>query len=224
MISLRDGRILAASLLVAAGTLLLPGCGGNEAPIAEEEAAAKLRAAPRGMASAVAASGHSIHMNDVGMACTDCHTPHGGSFVSIFRFPASAYIPNGPAPSLDTVAKTCSNVACHMVPVGSYAYWAIGGDGEPFLNEVSYGGPVVTPPWTEALRGACRACHGSPPSPAAGAWHSAMHGGGGARAECSLCHPGVTMVNGELVLSGTTHKNGVVDVTPKWKSTCFGCH
>jgi hypothetical protein len=34
----------------------------------------------------------------------------------------------------------------------------------------------------------------------------------------------VTRVNGELVLSGTTHKDGKVDVTPKWKSTCFGCH
>ena len=224
MTYVRIDRVVAACLLLAGATFLLPGCGGSEAPIAEEEAAASLRKAPRGMASAVAASAHSIHTNDAGMQCTDCHTPHGMSFVSLFRFPPAAIIPNGPAPSLDTVTKTCSNVACHMVPVGTYAVLGDGGDGEAYLNEVTYGGPVTTPPWGEALRGACRACHGSPPSPAVGAWHSPTHGGGGTRAECSLCHPGVTKVNGELVLSGTTHKNGVVDVAPRWRSTCFGCH
>jgi predicted CxxxxCH...CXXCH cytochrome family protein len=224
MTHLRSGRILAASLLAASATFLLPGCGGTEAPIAEEEAAARLRVPRKGMGLAVPASAHSIHTNDVGMQCTDCHTPHGGSFVSIFRFPAAAYIPGGPAPSLDAATHTCSNVACHMVPAGTYAYWAIGGDGEPYVKEAAYGGPVTTPPWTEAMRGACRACHASPPSPAAGAWHSPTHGGGGARAACSLCHPNINLVNGDLVLTGTTHKNGVVDVAPRWKSSCFGCH
>lgn len=147
MTYVRNDRVVAACLLLAGATFLLPGCGGSEAPIAEEEAAASLRKAPRGMASAVAASAHSIHTNDAGMQCTDCHTPHGMSFVSLFRFPPAAIIPNGPAPSLDTVTKTCSNVACHMVPVGTYAYWAMGGDGEAYLNEVTYGGPVTTPPW-----------------------------------------------------------------------------
>lgn len=37
-------------------------------------------------------------------------------------------------------------------------------------------------------------------------------------------YPGVGKVNGELVIAGTTHKNGTVDVTPRWRSTCFGCH
>jgi len=224
MIDRRFGRVLATSLLAAGATFLISGCGGNKAPIAEEEAAARLRVPPRGSALAVPTSAHTIHMTDVGMQCTDCHTPHGGSFVSIFRFPAVAYIPNGPAPSLDAATHTCSNVACHMVPAGTYTYWFQGGDGEVYPEEVAYGGPVTTPSWLEALRGACRACHASPPSPAAGAWHSPTHGGGGINADCSLCHPNVTKVNGELVLSGTTHKDGVVNVTPRWKSRCFNCH
>jgi hypothetical protein len=128
-----------------------------------------------------------------------------------------------------------------MVPAGTYQYWFIGGDGELALNEVAYGGvPVTTPPWPNAMAGRCIACHGSPPSPPAGVWHSGMHGNTTSAAfnDCALCHPDATTSGGEPSLStatncgpnGTTgscaalHNNGVVDVRPKWRSTCFGCH
>jgi hypothetical protein len=41
-----------------------------------------------------------------------------------------------------------------------------------------------------------------------------MHGETGATLNaCTLCHP-----------KSALHGSGVVDVTPRWKSSCFGCH
>jgi hypothetical protein len=222
----RIARDLVASAATASLLLLGSGCGAPLAPVEEKETAeASLRAVPGGRASAVAMSAHTIHREEGGLLCADCHTPHNPMMPGpLFRWSPKAYIPGGPPPTLDAATHTCSTVACHMVPVGTYQYWKLVGDDEWLLYEATYGGPVRTAPWGEALRGACRACHASPPSPAAGAWHSPTHGGGGINAECSLCHPNVSKVNGELVISGQGHKNGVVDVTPQWKSRCFGCH
>jgi hypothetical protein len=193
---------------------------GNDSLIFKE-ANTGIRVTPQEMAAvSIDDQGHSIHYWVVKLACTDCHGGHG----TPIKFPAIAQIPGEPAPSFDTTAHTCSNVSCHSVPQGTYSCWAIGGDGEVYPNSVTYGGPVATPSYLEAVLGACRSCHASPPSPAAGVWHSPTHGGGGARAECSLCHPGVSKVDGKLVLSGATHRNGIVEVVPKWRSTCFGCH
>jgi predicted CxxxxCH...CXXCH cytochrome family protein len=218
MTSFRIGR-LAATFVAAGAAFLLPGCGSES--LIEKEAATGIRVTHREMANAsIDDMGHSIHYWTVPMTCTDCHGGHG----TPIRFPALAQIPGAPAPSFDPTAHTCSNVSCHSVPRGTWTYWTMGGDGELYENAVEYGGPVTTPNYFEAVFKACRSCHASPPSPAAGAWHSPSHGGGGQRAECSLCHPGVTKVDGKLVISGTTHRNGTVDVTPAWKSTCFGCH
>lgn len=219
MTHFRIGRLLAASLLVAGTAFLLPGCGSES--LIEKEELTGIRVTEQEMANAsIDDMGHSIHYWIVKLACTDCHGGHG----TALKFPAIAQIPGRPAPSFDATAHTCSNVSCHSVPVGTYTYWAIGGDGEAYVNSVEYGGAVTTPSYFEAVLGACRSCHASPPSPAAGAWHSLSHGGGGVRAECSLCHPGVGKVDGKLVITGTTHRNGAVDVAPKWRSTCFGCH
>ena len=219
MTNFRIGRGLAASFLGAGAAFLLSGCGGES--LIEKEAATGIRVTRQEMAIAsIDDMGHSIHYWTVPMACTDCHGGHG----TAIRFPAVAQIPGAPAPSFDTTAHTCSNVSCHSVPVGTYQYWKWIGEEEWVLTEVTYGGPVTTPNYFEAVFKACRSCHASPPSPAAGAWHSPSHGGGGVGVECSLCHPGVTKVDGKLVISGTTHRNGTVDVAPKWRSTCFGCH
>jgi hypothetical protein len=56
--------------------------------------------------------------------------------------------------------------------------------------------------------------------------------------DCTLCHAGVSTQGGVLALSTATncgaggtagscaalHRNGALDVTPKWTSICFGCH
>ena len=234
-------RILAAAMPAALLVLGTSGCGTEE-PV-DLGAQARVEASGR-TALAEAMDPHTLHRTLGGTACGDCHGAHGGMMgTALIRFvsPSKAIGAGLPPPSFDPVAKTCSNVACHMVPGGKYQYWFMGGDGEPALNEVAYGGvPVTTPPWPNAMTGRCIACHHNPPSPPAGAWHSGMHGNTTSAAfnDCALCHPDATMSNGELALStatncgpnGTTascaalHRNGTVDVRPKWRSACFGCH
>jgi hypothetical protein len=219
--------------------LLAAGCGG-EAP--EEAAPRTLRPAAEVSEAATAADPHILHRTVALTVCGDCHASHGGMMgTALIGFGARAVVPGLPAPSFDRVAKTCSNVACHMVPAGDFTYYFPGGDGEPVETTVGYGGvPVTTPPWNQALSGACRACHTAPPTPSRGAWHSGFHGGSSSAQlnACSLCHPDVVLTTtGELALSTATncgplrnqscaalHRDGWVDVQPRWKSSCFGCH
>jgi predicted CxxxxCH...CXXCH cytochrome family protein len=229
---MKPSHLVARPVVVACALLVvsLAGCGPETSP------------------SGVAVSSlvepvdpHTTHRVNGGTTCNDCHC-RGGHCVSptvfLLAFGERAVAPGRPLPTFDLATQTCSNVACHMVPAGTYSYWSIGGDGEPVENQASYGGvPVVTPAWDSATTGSCRACHGAPPSPSAGTWHSGMHGTGPAMNECSFCHPGVVRVNGVLEIStastcgptGTQpcaalHRNGVVDVAASWNSRCFGCH
>ena len=110
------------------------------------------------------------------------------------------------------------------------------------------------PSWYAAVGQGCGACHGYPPryngSPYQ--WHSGTHGMNVATGNaCQLCHPDATGAyvfggppnytgtSGGLVTScppgsycagpGTItnaalHRNGVVDVAPRWGSNCLGCH
>jgi predicted CxxxxCH...CXXCH cytochrome family protein len=218
--------------------VLASGCGG-EAP--EMDAPAAIRSRSEVSTAATAMDPHTLHRTLAATQCADCHSSHGGMMgTALISFGPRAILPGQPAPSFSPTAKTCSNVACHMVPAGTYTFWFPGGDGEPMEFIVSYGGvPVTTPSWGSALSGACRACHASPPSPSSGAWHSGFHGGTASAAlnACSLCHPNVVVLNGELAIStamncgpmrnqscAALHRNGVVDMSPKFKSSCFGCH
>ncbi len=229
-----------SSVVLGLAALLAAGCGG-EAP--EEGAAAPtLRTRSEVSTAATAADPHVLHRTLAFTQCADCHSAHGGMMgTALIGFGPRAYAAGQPAPTFDPAAKTCSNVACHMVPAGNFTYYFPGGDGEVVETTVGYGGvPVTTPPWNQALSGACRACHTAPPTPSRGAWHSGFHGNTAAAAlnACSLCHPDVVLTTtGELALSTATncgplrnqpcaalHRNGAVDVQPRWKSSCFGCH
>jgi predicted CxxxxCH...CXXCH cytochrome family protein len=139
-----------------------------------------------------------------------------------------------PQPTFDATAKTCSGVACHSIPSGTFTYLFPGGDGEPVAETVTYGGGTATPSWYSAGIG-CTGCHGNPPQNYL--WHGGLHGGGN---QCELCHPDAVSVNGvatglstatncagpngTLIACASLHANGTLDVQPKFKSTCFGCH
>jgi predicted CxxxxCH...CXXCH cytochrome family protein len=177
-------------------------------------------------------------------AFTDCFTCHACAGALQFDAAGPAVGAALPPPSFDATTKTCSNVACHAVPNGTFTYQFPGGDGEPVESSVPYGGgasPSATPNWYATGLG-CGACHRMPAD--GYHWHSGLHGNGSATANaCETCHSdavGFTSTAGVVTSAAiaTTstcgplrdqpcapfHRNGTVDVTPRFTSACFGCH
>lgn len=151
--------------------------------------------------------------------CSTCHTL-GGSMC--FDPAGPAFAQNRPAPAFDFTAKTCSNIACHGMYEGTFSYFFPGGDGEPELKTVTYGGNGGGTPSWYSTAGGCSACHGNPP-PAYPAWHG-MHANG--NSNCQLCHPNATGTGGvgTAITNPALHANQVVNVQPQWRSACFNCH
>ncbi len=123
---------------------------------------------------------------------------------------------------------TCSNIACHFIPNGTFEYYFPGGDGEPLLLSVNYGGvSSAIANWDPSSSAMCSSCHGNPPQ--TGVWHSGYHGGNTSIATngCQLCHPDATTdSNGNRIVGGANplHGNKTVNIQAKFKSSCFGCH
>jgi hypothetical protein len=163
-------------------------------------------------------------------SCATCHACAGALQFDPAGPAVSASTPN---PTFDATAKTCSSVACHGVPAGTFSFYFPDGAGDPQLNTVSYGGAnSTTPSWYTSGAAGCTACHGNPPQNYV--WHGSHPGGN----QCELCHPDAVSVNGVATgLSTATncgptrttpcasfHANGTVDVTATFKTTCLGCH
>ena len=173
-------------------------------------------------------AGTGAHAKHAAFDCQVCHYVGG---VLCFDSNGPAVAPGQPLPSFDATAKTCSNIACHGVPTGTFSYYFPGGDGEPVLNTVTYGGTTVaTPSWYATGLG-CGACHGNPPrngSNGSNAWHSGYHAGGPTTApnQCQFCHPDASGSGGigTTITNPTLHANGVVNVQATFRSSCFGCH
>ena len=177
------------------------------------------------------------HKKHEGYACTVCHKV-GGRLV--FDKTGPAYGTGAPAPTYDATAKTCTNVACHSIPAGTFSYYFPGddldGDGypDPELKTVSYGGVSAskTPSWY-STGGSCKACHNYPNnSYGVFQWHTGIHGG--TINACEYCHNSPTNVNSPIaqsvggiptaILIPSLHANGTVNVNARFKSTCFNCH
>jgi len=188
-------------------------------------------------------SGHGPHnaFNDTSkIHCAECHktvnmvvyffnyTTNGPAFI-----PATLSNPNPPKPVyngsmfVQTLPKTCSNIACHGIAAGTFGYYFPGGDGEPELKTISYDGSVaVTPVWSTTSAG-CKACHGNPPT--GNVWHSGYHanqGPSGAYNQCQFCHPDASSVNGQgtTITKPVLHNDKTITVQVTYKSTCFTCH
>lgn len=171
------------------------------------------------------------HAKHGAYACAVCHKVAGKL---AFDKAGPAYSTTGPAPTFDPAAKTCSNVACHSVPPGTFSYYFPDGDGTPVLNTVTYGGgaPRPTPSWYATGAIACAACHDNPPkygSSGSNVWHSGYHGGQGPTGtynQCQFCHPDATGSNGAgtAITNASLHANGVANVQARFTSACFGCH
>lgn len=166
--------------------------------------------------------------------CKVCHKVGGRLSFSKTTTP-TAYGAGLPAPTFDATAKTCSNVACHSVPAGTWQYyvWDWGLD-QPVLTTVTvYGNPAgVTSSWYSTGAAACGGCHGNPPrngTSGSNVWHSGNHanqGPSGAANQCQFCHPDAFGVNGAgtTITNATLHANGVYNVQANFTSACFTCH
>ena len=169
------------------------------------------------------------HMKHSTFKCTDCHMMHGGERFNPLGpavIQATLSNPSPPKPGFNPMDNSCSNIACHGVPAGVFYYYFPGGDGEPELHAVNYGGTMAanTPSWY-ANGAACGSCHGNP-SPYY-TWHSGRHATNIAGAnECQFCHPDASGSGGHgtTITNTALHKNGSVEVQARFTSKCFGCH
>lgn len=108
--------------------------------------------------------------------------------------------------------------------------------------------------WYAAPGNGCNGCHGYPPTynGVPYAWHSGTHGQNISNGNaCQLCHPDATgayVYGGPPSFTGTSaglvttcapgtfcsapgtitvpsmHRDGVLNVSPQWRSACIGCH
>lgn len=230
------------SAAVAAVVIFLGGCAqeaGQPAEVAASSGAALTQEQVLPTGGACAPTG--AHGKHVVTSCKTCHVCGG-----VLQFdPAGPAVAAGqPAPAFDAVTKTCSNVACHSVPAGTYTYSVYDWSTETAVPmTVPYGGGAAqtTPSWYATGGSSCAACHPLPASPYN--WHGGYHGGSSATNSCQLCHQdavGFTstagVVSGAAIVQTSTcgpqrnqpcppfHGNGIVDVTPQWASACIGCH
>ena len=214
------------------------GCGQDEAGVASTPASTASEATRQAGSRALTADEQCLdgdpactptgaHAKHGGFACSVCHKVAGRL---VFDKNGPAYALGHPAPTFDATAKTCTNVACHGLPSGSYTYtsWDWGLD-QPVPTTINYGGTLrTTPSWYTTGAGGCTACHDDPPR--GYVWHSGNHGGQGptgSRNQCQFCHPDASSPNngiGDTITNPSLHANGTVDVQPTWTTACFGCH
>jgi hypothetical protein len=133
--------------------------------------------------------------------CSVCHLVGG---VLLFDPSGPAVAQGMPLPTFNATTKTCSNVACHGVPAGTFSYYFPGNEMDeegypiPELKTVAvYGNSGgTTPSWYATGSVACSACHLNPPrfgTDGSNAWHSGSHANNqnvgpiGPNA-CELCH------------------------------------
>ena len=143
-------------------------------------------------------------------ACSVCHKVAGRL---VFDKTGPAYAAGQSAPAFNATAKTCSNVACHGLPNGTFTY--------------THNDPATAQNRAEST--GCTACHDDPPQNAY-VWHSGFHGGQGptgARNQCQFCHPDASSPGngiGDTITNPAMHANGTLDMQATFTSVCFGCH
>ena len=186
---------------------------------------------------------HQTFMND----CRACHNLTNSFMASGTFFkdsskgaflsggPNPVFVPSGSWSSPKTnVAASCSNIACHNIPAGTFTYyiWDWGID-ESVPVTVNYGGmSSALALWQDNAATNCKSCHAIPPY-ARNVWHSGSHGNYMIGINnCETCHPDAKSniaPDGKTILSNyitapSQHANGTVDVVAKYTSKCFGCH
>jgi predicted CxxxxCH...CXXCH cytochrome family protein len=176
---------------------------------------------------------HTVHLAGSAIAgpvaCGSCHAAMTDAFspghivngIAHLTFGGLATAGNA-HPSWNRSTATCSSTYCHGGYSGTYSYttWDYALD-RPITVTMTYGGGNGAPLWTDGPM-TCTSCHGNPPRQN-GNWHAGSHGGGN---DCQICHPDAVGSSGvgTAITNPAQHVNGVVEVAPQWKTTCFYCH
>jgi len=237
----------AAMLAASCGELPVGESGVRVGPGNEAQQGSGLQLAPRGPArltqadfdvcvdasapSCTPTGAHAKHTN----TCAVCHAVAGRL---AFQIGGPAYgtgwTSAKPRPGFDATTKTCSNVACHGVPAGTFTITSLDGNGDPYDNVLTVFGntAAATPSWY-ATGSTCTGCHPNPPrngTNGSNVWHSGNHGNQGltgVRNQCQFCHPDASSPGngvGDTITNPALHGNGVYNVQARFTSACFGCH
>lgn len=181
-------------------------------------------------ADAVRVGAHTLHLagsaNAPAVACASCHAvpadalspghADGGTAEVAMTGLAAA---SNATPRWNRATASCATTYCHGGYSGTYSYQVYNwGSGTYDTFTMAYAGSGATPSWTGGPM-TCTSCHAAPPLN--GTWHYPTHGR--TANNCDLCHPGVNAA-GTGFVNPARHIDGVVDVTPTFKSTCFDCH
>lgn len=188
------------------------------------------------------------HLEHGSFACATCHQAAGAMCFDA-AVAGSAATFDAVTKSCSSIA--CHGTAAGTF---TYSAWDWGADQAVNVTVPYGGSGGAQASWYAAAGGGCTACHGYPPTynGVAYPWHSGAHGGGIPDGNaCQLCHPDATgayvfggppsyaSTSGGLIAScpagaycaapGTItdpslHRNGVLNVSPRWGSACIGCH
>ncbi len=196
-------------------------------------------AMPNGTVYPNIAGKHAEHMQIPGVNCATCHKrpcdQHNNGVVDVVFDPSGPAVAAGkPSPTFDSAAKSCSNIACHIVSSGTFSYYFPDGTGNSVLKTVNvYGNAGGNTLSWYSTGSSCTTCHNDPPvngTDGSNIWHSGYHGGQGptgANNQCQLCHPDASSPDngiGDTITNSSLHGNGIYNVDPSFDSTCFGCH
>lgn len=246
----RSIRCFLAAMGTAAAMVLVAGCEqqapGDQAPAVSASAAlTQGQVVPTG--SVCTPTGK--HVKHAGFACTACHMCAGTLSFDPAVAGATATF-DATTKNCSNVA--CHAVPAGTFTY-SYWDWGLDQSVSVSVPYGGAGGGSAAN-WYATSGASCGACHGYPPTYGGTAypWHNGQHGLGIPNGNaCQLCHPDAT---GAYVFGGppsfvttsaglitscapgtfcsapgtitnaSRHGNGVVDVTPLWRSTCSGCH
>lgn len=239
----RKGRRYAVRLLMVAALLGAVACqqaavaGGGEALTADHVVPTGQACTPTGK--------HLLHAS---FSCATCHQAGGALCFDAAVAGATAAF-DAVTKTCSSVA--CHGTTAGTF---TYTSWDYSTDQPVSVSVPYGGSGGAQASWYAPSGGGCTACHGYPPTynGVPYVWHSGQHGGGIPNGNaCQLCHPDATGAyvsggppsyagtSGGLIAScppatycaapGTItdpalHRNGVLNVSPRWSSACTGCH
>lgn len=178
-------------LAAASGSLVVIACGEPRAGVGDVASTSAAVTQERVIPTGEACTPTGKHVEHGSFACATCHQCPG----TVSFDPALA----GANAAFDATTKSCSSVACHGFPAGTYTYYTWDWSIEDVVAvTIPYGGEAGSgaASWYSESGATCDGCHGYPTTyqGTVRAWHSGVHGSSFTQKgnACQLCHPHVS--------------------------------